>query len=315
MLTHAPTQQQPHLPLDRTPSQVADRLASYGLWVLMPELLGPDEAWPRDQFPPQSVWKNRLQDWLRKGAGSWGAQREKVAAVLNAAAAEAAAAGGGGGDGGGTEPRVGVAGVGWGALMATWAGTEGAFSPPAPSAGGAGGDGDGDAGGGDAAAPAAPSPLAPAPAAVAALSPQLHKQDDKLADALTSPLVMLASKYDNMDRLQVVLSVRKELYSRCEFRRFGMCYPGLFSWEPWFTDYEVDPKPGDKEARARLRAVAQASDMVEEVARFLLKHLTGAAEEGAAEEEAGGEEAGGGGESGAAAEAAEAEEEAATGGA
>lgn len=201
------------------------------------------------------MWKNRYADWLRIGAGSRGANEAQVAAVA-AAALEAAreARGGSVGADGGEELRVGVAGIGWGALMALWAGC--ADAP------------------------------APRPGAVAALTPVLAGNDDKLAAALEAPAILLPSKYDSMDRLQVVVSARKEQYAQSVFKRFGHCYPGCLSWNAVFPHREHDgrdaakgraPRPGSKKAKRAaasmelrtLRAVRQAGEIVDAAAAFL----------------------------------------------
>lgn len=85
--------------------------------------------------------------------------------------------------------------------------------------------------------------------------------------------------------VQVYLSSRKEVYQRCTFKRFGHCLPGLFSWAPVFTAY--DPASTTKEGRKDVKAVAQASAMLDLAASFLRRHLDGE----------GGGEAGGGGSS------------------
>jgi hypothetical protein len=204
---------------------VADRIAAKGgLWVVMPELLDNETAWPRSQFPPESVWKNRFADWLRNGPGSWPAIRDRVAtlaaALLEEAAAAAsewpvqpqAAAGGGGGE---AAVRLAVGGIGWGALMALHSGCDRALAPEVLS------------------------PLA----CVAALTPALYGRDEKLAAELAAPIVILPAKYDNMDRLQVFLSKRKHVYGPSVFKRFGFVYSGPLSWSPGFTDYDPDSTP------------------------------------------------------------------------
>jgi len=226
----------------------------------MPELLGEEDAWPIQQFPAESVWKNRLADWLRKGPGAWSTQRDKVAAVAAAVVQEYKQHSGGG------RVRWGVGGIGWGALMAAWAGTEGALSPAAP-----------------------------APTAVCALSPQLYDQDVQLAKALSAPLIILPSKYDSMDKLQVFISARKYIYEQCYFKRFGMCKPGLLSYAPLFTAYdpdEMDRQLGQRNpqrrvrgrakqvhplqlAKAELKAVGQASEMMHLAAQWMAAWLSG----------------------------------------
>jgi hypothetical protein len=143
----------------------------------VPELFTDATAWPIQQFPPESVWKNRLDAWLRKGAGSWGEVRGTVVAAAAAVLSEASAAAGGwpAAPAGGAPLRLSVGGVGFGALLALNAAAAGALEPEVPG------------------------PLACA----AALCPLLHENDEKLAAALDAPLVILPAKYDNMDRLQV----------------------------------------------------------------------------------------------------------------
>jgi hypothetical protein len=279
MLSKAPPAQPLTPPTTKTPPppppQVCDRIAETGgLWVVMPELLSADEAWPMARYPPESVWKNRFADWIRIGHGAWESNQEKVAAVAAAVVAESAAAvsrwpeapepmpeGAGGG------VRYGIAGVGWGGYLAACAGAEGALSPAAPQ-----------------------------PTAVASLSPQFHGRDAKLAAALSSPLIILPSKYDSMDQLQVHVSTRKDVYARCFFKRYGRCYPGLLSYKAVFADYDPDladrlrrERPKNKkvqkgkrkqldplfQAQAAMREVADVTDMVDLAAGWLKGWLAG----------------------------------------
>ncbi|GFR44268.1 hypothetical protein Agub_g5473 [Astrephomene gubernaculifera] len=247
--------------------RACDRLAQLlgpDVPVLMPDLVdrGKD-AWRGPDWPPAKAIYERHQGWLQKsGRGNWMA----VAGIVDAAVAYLR-----GPEVGAT--HIVLAGTGWGAWLAThalMADTAAAAAAAAAAAPAAPAEADAatasvtamTSGAGAASPPAAPAgPLAAVSAnwpayavtareAVAENSPAVAERltfqaallvsanhfftdEERLAPAISVPIAIMSSKWDPMEKFQLLMNERPLGHSA--FKRFGKLLPGFLGkkakWE------------------------------------------------------------------------------------
>jgi dienelactone hydrolase len=213
---------------------MADRVASKGALVIMPDLLGPNASapnsnvrtngqtpatkaggyWYVNQWPLVKKRKLAYMDWFNVGPGSWLQQRPRLLQLLEemqqqglydkaaaAAAAKSSTADGSSSSEGAKQPSSSSSsstGRPLGILGLGWGtylGLQAAGDDECVAAG---------------------------LHAVAAMSPVTFQKDYDLAKALQLPVALLPAKYDPMEQVMLTIDLLQPPYiKRCIFKRYG----------------------------------------------------------------------------------------------